>query len=130
MKDSRLYKRYGVKCCGQMTDDHYRKFRFQVNDMSAGGMSITTDKEMENQSKFIISFDPSGILLPHTKRLEGVVVRKMAGTPTYKYGVCFYGLSHTEIIEIDEYLHFSQKHTPKHIVDNSEVSELMLAYTR
>ena len=104
MKNNRKYVRYTIKCSGYITDDTCLRYRFQMNNISACGISITTDREMETSPRLTISFDATGPHLPHAKQLRGRVVRVKAVSSGFTYGIYFNGLNVTETIEIDEYL--------------------------
>jgi c-di-GMP-binding flagellar brake protein YcgR len=109
MKNNRHYKRYAVKCSGWIIDKSSQKYRFHVNDISASGMNIATDKELDDAQMLSIKFDISGTLLPHAKRLEGEIVRKNRTNTGYNYSIRFLGLTHNEIVEMDEYLRYVQR---------------------
>jgi hypothetical protein len=109
MGDMRHYKRYAVKCSGNIIDSKFRRIKFRVNNISACGISVSTDREVEDAEALTIYFDITGILLPHTKHLKGKVVRRHSGHSSFNYGIRFLDLTHLEIVEIDEYLRYSQK---------------------
>lgn len=118
MKNNRHYNRYSVKCSGDITDSSHQNYRFIMNDISAGGMNITTDKEVKDESVLTIHFDFSGIHLLRSKHLKGVVVRKKTDNAIYNYGIRFYDLTNMEIVEIDEYLRFRHFSSLVHMVEN------------
>lgn len=118
MKNNRHYNRYSVKCNGEITDIRHHNFRFVMNDISAGGMNITTDKELTDENLLTINFDISGIRLPRATPLKGVVVRTKADKAVYNYGIRFHDVTTMEIIEIDEYLRFKHFSSLVHIVEN------------
>jgi hypothetical protein len=84
-----------------------------VNNISACGMSITTDKEIQHTHTLEIHFDSTGLLQPHVKLLKGEVVRKKQNSSVFKYSVRFLDLTHAEIVELDEYLRYVQNSTSK-----------------
>ena len=118
MKNKREYKRYSVKCNGDITDNSFQNYRFIMNDISAGGMNITTDKEIKDENTLSIYFDILGVLLPRATQIKGRVVRKNEDTAVYSYGIRFYNLTNMEIIEIDEYLRFRHYSSLVHMVEN------------
>lgn len=120
MKNTRYYARYPVKCNGYVTDNNHHSYKFIMNNISAGGMSITTDKEVTDESTLTINLDISEILLPHTKQLKGTVVRKNTSNNGYHYGIHFFDLTKIEIVEMDEYLRFRHYKTLVHMIDNAE----------
>lgn len=119
MKNNRHYNRYSVKCNGNITDNSHHNYRFIMNDISAAGMNITTDKEVTDEKPLTIHFDISGIHLPRTKHLKGEVVRKKADNSVHNYGIRFIDLTNMEIVEIDEYLRSRHYSSLVHMVDNS-----------
>lgn len=106
MKNNRFYKRYAVKCSGYIIDNQYQKTRFQVNDISACGMNINAEKRIEDSHLVTIFFDLTACRLPHAKQLKGFVTRKKLSNTVFNYSIRFLELTHTEIIEIDEYLQY------------------------
>lgn len=117
MKNNRLYSRYTIRCYGDITDNKYRNIRFVMNDISAGGMNITTEQEITDEKALTIHLDMTKILLPR-KQLKGVIVRKKKDQSSYNYGIRFHEISHMEIVEIDEYLRFRHYSALVHIVEN------------
>ena len=118
MKNNREYRRYAVKCNGNITDSNYHDFSFFMNDISAGGMSITTDGEIKDEQALSIQFDILEVLLPRKLQLKGVVVHKKAHKSVHQYGIRFFNLTTMEIVEIDEYLRFRHYSSLVHMVDN------------
>lgn len=118
MINNRLYNRYSVTCNGEITDNSHHNYSFVMNDMSAGGMSITTDKEILDENALTIHFDISQFHLPRTTQLRGTVVRKIADHSIYNYGIRFFDVTSMEIIEIDEYLRFRHYSALVHMVEN------------
>ena len=128
MKNKREYKRYAVKCNGNITDNNYHNYSFFMNDISAGGMNISTDKEMTDENALSIQFDILEFLLPRKLQLKGVVVHKKEDTSIYNYGIRFFNLTSMEIVEIDEYLRFRHHSSLVHMVENpGEDSDMRLA---
>lgn len=101
-----------------MTDGSHHNYTFVMNDISAGGMSITTDKEIIDENALAISLDISQILLPHMTQLKGAVVRKTSDQSVYNYGIRFFDVTSMQIIEIDEYLRFRHFSSLVHVVEN------------
>lgn len=111
MHNRRHYRRYPVQCTGYITDSRFQKINFRVNDISACGMNITADKEIDDTQPLLIYFNVRGVPLPHAKNLKGKVVRKNLLYSTLDYSIRFLGLTHMEVIEIDEYLNYLQHNT-------------------
>ncbi len=118
MKNNREYNRYSVKCSGDITDSRHNNYKFVMNNISAGGMSITTDEEMIEENELTILFDMCDIMLPRTKQLKGRIVRKKADDPVYNYGIRFTDVTSMEVVEMDEYLRFRHYSALVHMVDN------------
>lgn len=118
MKNNRQYNRYSIKCSGEMSDECCQDYKFIMNDISAGGMRITTDMEMADESPLTIQLDMSQILPPHTKTLQGTVVHKKEENAVFVYGIQFLGMTNTETEEIDEYLRDRHYSSLVHIVEN------------
>ena len=129
MRNNRHYKRYPVKCGGIITDDGFRKYRFQTINMSACGMSFTTDVEIGETAALTVHFDTSGILFPHIKRLTGKIVRKKDIKPRFYYAVRFVELSHMEAVEIDEYLQYRHKGSLIYMADHP-VEDTFMAFPK
>jgi c-di-GMP-binding flagellar brake protein YcgR len=117
MKNNRRYKRYSIRCNGKISDDHHN-YKFIMNDISAGGMKITTDSDMKDANPLTIQLDASQIPLPHSEQLQGVIVRKEEDNTGFSYGIRFLGLSNTDSVELDDYLGGSRFSALVHMVEN------------
>lgn len=104
MKERRQYKRYSIQVNGKASDDSHQNYQFIMNNISAGGMSITTEKELKDESPLTIQLDKAQLRLPRTKPLKGMIVRKKEESDAYHYGIRFTGLTKTETQEMDTYL--------------------------
>lgn len=124
MKNMRHYKRYAVKCSGFIIDGSLRHIRFHVNDISAGGMNIDTDKEIKDAHALTIHFDFTGMLLPHAKELRGIAVRKKVRSGVFNYSICFLNLTRHEIVELDEYLRYAQNHPLSTFIPSEDTDEM------
>jgi c-di-GMP-binding flagellar brake protein YcgR len=118
MINNRQYDRYPIKCNGEISVDSHQNYKFIMNDISAGGMNITTDREMKEENPLTIQLDGSQIPLPHTKQLHGVIVRKDGDNTSFNYGIRFIDLSNMEITEIDQYLRDMHFTSLVNMVDN------------
>jgi len=67
-------------------------------------MSITTEVELDEHEMVLMDVQIFGNLLPFIKQFKEKVVRKRHYNSVYHYGILFIGLTHKDIIEIDEYL--------------------------
>ena len=120
MKEKRQYKRYSIKSGGRASDDSDQNCKFIMNNISAGGMSITTEKELKEESPLTIQLDKAQLRLPHTKPLKGMIVRKKEESDAYHYGIRFTGLTKTETQEIGSYLRDEHFASLAHIVKNPD----------
>lgn len=111
MKNHRHYNRYAMTCKGQVINSNSHKFRFHLNNISASGMNITTDLELKESKILTIKFESTGIHMPFTKHLKGLIVRSYSD---YKYGIRFLEQTPDDIIELDEYLRFIRSNTNLH----------------
>lgn len=116
MKNKRQHSRYSIKCDGKMSEDSDENYKFIMNDISAGGMNISTDKEIEAESTLTIQIDLGQVVLPGAKQLQGVVVRKKEDQDVFNYGIRFSGLTDSEVEEIDAYLKVSHFSSLVHMV--------------
>ncbi|NLA86062.1 MAG: PilZ domain-containing protein [Clostridiales bacterium] len=104
MKEKRQYKRYSIKGGGRASDDSDQNCKFIMNNISAGGMSITTEKELKEESPLTIQLDKAQLRLPPTQPHKGMIVRKKEESDAYHYGIRLSGQTKTETQEIDTYL--------------------------
>lgn len=104
MIEKRQYKRYSIKSGGRASDNSDQNFKFIVNNVSAGGMNITTEKELKDESPLTLQLDMPQPLLPRTKHLQGMVVWKKEESDAFTYGIRFLGLTKSETEEIDKSL--------------------------
>jgi c-di-GMP-binding flagellar brake protein YcgR len=118
MEEKRRYGRYSIKVSGKASDDGDQNCKIIVNDISAGGMNITTDKELAEESAVTLQLDMPQLILPRTKQLQGFVVRKNEESSAYNYGLSFFGLSKRETEEIDASLRDGHFAALAHLVDN------------
>lgn len=100
MKERRRHKRYSIRISGRASDDSHQDYEFITNNISAGGMNMTTDGDLADESTVTLRLDMPEVL-PRAKRLQGVVVRKKKEEPGFSYGIRFFGLSEKETEEID-----------------------------
>lgn len=107
MRNNRYYKRYTVNFDGYIMENAVRICRFRVQNISAGGMNITTDQDFPLHHMLVVTFDNTGLRLPVIKQIKGKVTRKRALNGVYTYGIYFIGLSDAEIVEIDECLRYA-----------------------
>jgi c-di-GMP-binding flagellar brake protein YcgR len=122
MNDNRLYKRYEIQCNGSILSGSHQNYEFITNNISAGGMSITTDREVADESPVTIMLDVTNLLLPRAQ-LQGMIVRKDADDSAFNYGIRFMDLSNLEIAEIDEHLRDTHFSSLTHRVENPAVSQ-------
>jgi len=101
MIEKRRYKRYSVKSGGRASDNGDQNFKFIVNNISAGGMNITTEKALKDERPLTLQLDMPRPLLPSTKQLQGMVVWKKEESDAYHYGIRFSELTKKETEEID-----------------------------
>jgi c-di-GMP-binding flagellar brake protein YcgR len=105
MIEKRQYKRYSIKGVGRASDNSDQNYKFIVNNISAGGMNITTEKELKDESPLTLQLDmPQPLLLPRTKQLQGMVVWKKEESDAFTYGIRFLGLTKSETEEIEKSL--------------------------
>lgn len=104
MRKLRHYQRYAVSGSGFFHNNPIRKVEFSVKDISASGINITTEIELEEHEVITMDVQVSGNLLPYIKQFKGKVVRKRQHNSIYNYGIRFMELTHKDMIEIDEYL--------------------------
>lgn len=125
MKNNRLYNRYSVKCSGNIVDNSLRNYRFVMNNISACGMNITTEKKIVDENTLTIYFDQGEIIFPHIKQLKGRIVRKKTDDSVYNYAVRFFNVTNMEIVEIDEYLRFRHFSSLVNMIENPNESAYM-----
>jgi hypothetical protein len=130
MKNDRHYRRYAVRWNGSIVDRACREFNFQVNNISACGMNITTGTELKDtEHTLTIHFDAAGIVLPRAKILKGTVVRTKQTGNTFNYSIRFQDLTHMECVEIDEYLRYMQSN-PLNVLRSHEDSDDLIVTLR
>jgi len=107
--NKRHFARYFIRCAGYFLDSAFRRYDFRVNNISANGMNITTDKEVKASGDVLtIHFDPEGLNPPRIKELKGSIVREKKNGAGFNYGIRFLGLSYMETVALDEYLQYTQ----------------------
>lgn len=80
---------------------------FKVLDISASGVRIATQQPLELHDHLELQVELEGHLIGDSRRLAGKVTKRMEmGTHT-EYAIRFTGLSHKEIVEMDEFLRFN-----------------------
>ena len=119
MGNNRHFIRYSIRCSGSMTDDNFNEYKFSLNNISACGMNVTTEKEISDTTTLTISFDNSGLHLPSRKQLKGGIIRKKVSGSEFVYGIRFLNLSVMEAVDIDEYLKYRQKNSAGNMMDKS-----------
>lgn len=107
--NKRHFTRYVIRCAGYFLDSAFHRIDFRVNNISANGMNVATDKEIKAAGDALtIHFDPEGLSLPQIKELKGSIVTKKKTGAGFNYGIRFLGLSYMEYVELDEYLRYIQ----------------------
>lgn len=113
MGNIRHCRRYVVTGNGWIYCTNGKKAEFKVNDISASGVSITTDSVLKEKDIILMEIYVYGNLLPFMKKAKGEVVRKQQGMG-YRYGIRFVGLTDKDMIEMDEYLRLNCGGTELH----------------
>ncbi len=114
MRKMRYYQRYTVSGSGFILFSPERKAEFSINDISASGMSITAQAELEENEAVMTEVRIYGKLLPVSKQMKGSVVRKRRHNSIYHYGIRFIDMTHKDIVELDEYLRLNHDSTAFH----------------
>ena len=73
-----------------------------VEDISAGGMKVTTGANYEVDSKVAIEFEVTGRLTAFHMKLEGVIIRKETVDNQYSYGIKFKNMTNEQYVQLDE----------------------------
>lgn len=112
MTDRRRYRRYTVNCVGHLCKGKLRKYEFQINNISAVGMSITTDLDFDQASLLSMSISLTGLPLPRERQLKGeVVMKKRLKAAFFKYSIHFVELTNADVVELDEFLRYMHNNT-------------------
>lgn len=114
MRKMRHYQRYTVSGSGFIYWNLVQKAEFSINDISASGINITAEIELQEHEVVLIEVQFSGNLLPFDKQLRGKVTRKRKHNSIYNYGIRFISLAPKDIVEIDEYLRLNHGSTTLH----------------
>lgn len=108
MRKHRHYQRYKVAGNGHILSSKLQKAGVLVNDISASGVNLTTDLELEEHETVVIDITISGSFIPFSKQFKGKVIRKHSNNSLHHYAVKFIELTRKDLIEVDEYLRFNQ----------------------
>ncbi len=93
--NNRHFTRYVIRCTGYFLDSAFHRYDFRVNNISASGMNVTTDKDVRAAGDALtIHFDPEGLKLPRIKELKGSIVREKKNGAGFNYGIRFLNLSY------------------------------------
>lgn len=104
MRKIRRYSRYIVAGNGEVWNDDRPKTGFEISNMSASGISIITEADMEKNSTVSMNIRLSGNVSLFQKEIKGEIVRKQKQGSNYQYGIDFVQCSAKDMTEIDEYL--------------------------
>jgi hypothetical protein len=104
MRQIRHYQRHALTGNGLIHCSSGHKAAFSVNNISASGMSITAEAELEENEMIDLEVQLFGNILPYKKRLKGKVVRILRRNTAFEYGIRFLELTRKDMVETDEYL--------------------------
>jgi hypothetical protein len=114
MEKIRHYQRYTVLGSGVIYRTSIQNVAFSINDISASGMNIITEADLEKDVVISMEIQVSGNILPYKKQIKGRIIRKSKCDSIFNYGIQFMDLPNRDIIEIDEYLRLNYSNTAPH----------------
>lgn len=135
MRKMRHYQRYSVSGGGTIYLGGPRT-GFSLKDVSASGMCILSEAELEENAIFQMDVHISGIYMNFEKTFRGKVVRRSKQEKLFVYGVRFVDLSHKDAIDIDEYLRLNHGSASLHFTppdaesDENHIKQLIPANDR
>jgi hypothetical protein len=115
-----------VNCSGHFYDGKRQKYQFRLKNISAVGMSITTDYDFSQTHILSIHFESAGMQLHHVRQLKGEVIRKTLDRTGYHYSIRFVGVTNADIVELDEFLRYAHSNTFNTSIMSYENNDRML----
>lgn len=119
MSTIRHYLRYMVTGKGNILINGRKNTEFLINDISASGMNITSNVQVQDHEIISMHVQISGNLFNYQKDVKGKVVRKHQHNSCFHYGIKFFELSQKDIIDLDEFLRIN--HNSSSLQDSSSL---------
>jgi hypothetical protein len=102
------YQRCEISGYGELfAESGHQGAPFKVLDISASGIRIATQHEMEVHDLVTLNIQLEGHLVEFSHKAKGKVAYRMTCGEQIEYRIRFIGLSHKVIVEIDEFLRFN-----------------------
>ncbi len=104
MRRMRHYQRYEATGKGTIKHSNMHGTEFTIKNISASGIKLSTTVKLEEHSLILMDIHLHGNVSSFSKQIKGKILRRQKHHNSYFYAIHFTGLSHQEVIELDEYL--------------------------
>jgi len=100
--ERRVYQRSKFDCDARVSSDGFAWKRFEVRDLSSGGLQMHLADEYEIGAKLWFDLTLYGVSTQFDVKVQGVVRRRDKTPLYYVYGICFIDVPQDTKIRIDE----------------------------